>query len=90
MSTNKADKFKSLMRSPSGNQENKEEIIFPNEITKSPAHELVQISGKKKATFELDAELHRWLKVHALTINKDMVQILEEVLRKYRSETERK
>ena len=79
ISTNKAGKFKSLMCSPSGNQETKEEIILPNEIVKSPAHELVQISGKKKATFELDVELHRWLKVHALTINIDMVQILEEV-----------
>lgn len=89
MST-KADKFKSLMRSPSGSQDNKSEIIKPAELVHSPANELVQISGKKKATFELDAELHRWLKVHALTINKDMVQILEELLRKYRSEMEKK
>lgn len=87
----KADKFKNLMRSPSGSQENKIEMLQQDqELSKSPANELVQISGKKKATFELDAELHRWLKVHALTINKDMVQVIEELLRKYRMETERK
>ncbi|WP_068612552.1 hypothetical protein [Paenibacillus tuaregi] len=89
MST-KADKFKNLMRSPAGAQESKAEIIKDAELANSPANELVQISGKKKATFELDAELHRWLKVHALTINKDMVQIIEELLRRYRSETERR
>ncbi|MBB3155332.1 hypothetical protein FHS16_005440 [Paenibacillus endophyticus] len=50
VSTNKADEFASLKRSPSGNIEQKEEIIFP---TNSPAHELVQISGKKKAATQL-------------------------------------
>lgn len=86
MST-KQDKFKDLMRSPSGSNEAKEGMIAgPN---KTVADQFVQISGKKKATFELDAELHYWLKMHAVRTNQKMVDVVEDILKHYRAEQER-
>lgn len=82
MST-KADKFKSLMRSPSGSVETKEEMIV------APAQSFVPIAGKKKATFELNAELHHWLKLHCVQTNQKMVDIVEDLLRKYKADQER-
>lgn len=84
MST-KADKFKDLMRSPSGSTETKEELMIPD----SPVAQFVQIIGKKKATFELDAELHHWLKIHCVQVNKKMVDVVEEILKQYRKEQEK-
>lgn len=87
MST-KADKFKDLMRSPSGSTEKKEDIVDGPSF-KTPAEQFVQIAGKKKATFELDAELHYWLKIHAVRTNRKMVDVVEEVLQNYRKEQEK-
>lgn len=86
MST-KQDKFKDLMRSPNGSNGTKEDMIVgPN---KTVAEQFVQISGKKKATFELDAELHYWLKMHAVRTNQKMVDVVEDVLKQYRAEQEK-
>lgn len=79
----KEDKFKSLLRSPSGSYETKEEIITP---ISSHADELVQVSGKKRTNLEFDAELHRWLKTHCASKGKSMVDVVEELLRRYREE----
>jgi hemerythrin len=78
------------MRSPSGSLENKEQMIEQQQqgMPKSPAYDLVQISGKKKATYEMDAELHQWLKKHCVAINKTMIEVLEEQIRKYRADVE--
>jgi hypothetical protein len=73
------------MRSPSGSTETKEELMIPD----SPANQFVQIIGKKKATFELDAALHHWLKIHCVQVNKKMVDVVEEILKKYKEEHER-
>lgn len=86
MST-KQDKFKDLMRSPSGSNEAKEGMITGP--AKTPAEQFVQISGKKKATFELDAELHYWLKIHAVRTNQKMVDVVEDILKQYRAEQEK-
>ena len=89
MSTQKKDKFKDLMRSPSGSTDVKEELMNqPDQVVNNPASPFVQIIGKKKATFELDAELHHWLKIHAVRVNKKMVDVVEEVLKRYREEQE--
>lgn len=86
--SSKADKFKGLMRSPSGSQEAKQEMLKPMTQPANPVNQLVQITGKKKATYEMDAELHRWLKLHSITVNRNMVDIIEELVRKYREEQE--
>lgn len=83
----KKDKFKDLMRSPSGSTEVKEELM--TQPVNNSATPFVQIIGKKKATYELDAELHHWLKLHAVKVNKKMVDVVEEVLRRYREEQEK-
>jgi hypothetical protein len=86
----KKDKFKDLMRSPSGSTEVKEELMSqPQGHVNNSATPFVQIIGKKKATFELDAELHHWLKLHAVRVNKKMVDVVEEVLRNYRDDQEK-
>lgn len=76
------------MRSPNGSTEKKEDII-EGPTTKTPAEQFVQIAGKKKATFELDAELHYWLKMHSVRSNRKMVDVVEEILLKYKAEQER-
>ena len=38
---------------------------------------------KKKATFELDSDLHTQLKIYAARQNKKMVDIVEEALKEY-------
>jgi hemerythrin len=72
----KVDKFKSLMSSPNGSIERKKEIIGETIETKSEV-------SKKKATFELSPELHRWLKMHAVETGKNMVDIVESLLLDY-------
>jgi hypothetical protein len=83
----KKDKFKDLMRSPSGSTEVKEELM--SNPGNNPASQFVQIIGKKKATFELDAELHHWLKIHCVQTNQKMVDVVEESLKRYRIEQEK-
>lgn len=61
-------------------------IAGPN---KNESQQFVQVAGKKKATFELDAELHYWLKVHAVRTNQKMVDVVEDILKKYRAEQEK-
>lgn len=85
--SSKADKFKDLMRSPNGSNDKKEDIIEGPPI-KTPAEQFVQIAGKKKATFEIDAELHYWFKMHAVRSNRKMVEIVEEIMKKYKEEQE--
>jgi hypothetical protein len=41
------------------------------------------IASKKKATYELDLELHTELKIFAAKHNKKMVDVVEEALRQY-------
>jgi hemerythrin len=84
--SSKQDKFKDLMRSPNGSNETKESMITGP--TKTSAEQFVQILGKKKATFELDAELHYWLKIHAVRTNQKMVDVVEDILKQYRAEQE--
>ncbi|ACB86482.1 hypothetical protein [Natranaerobius thermophilus] len=38
---------------------------------------------KKKATFELDSDLHTQLKIYAARQNKKMVDVVEEALKEY-------
>jgi len=89
VSTPKQEKFKNLMRSPSGSTEVKEDLMTNPSNADSPASQFVQIIGKKKATFELDAELHHWLKLHCVRINKKMVDVIEELLKEYRDNEEK-
>lgn len=84
--SSKTDKFKSLMKSPSGSVETKEEMI--GSVTTANSQAFVPIAGKKKATFELDAELHHWLKLHCVQNNQKMVDLVETLLRKYKADQE--
>ena len=85
--SSKTDKFKSLMKSPSGSVETKEEMIVS--VPAASSQSFVPIAGKKKATFELDAELHHWLKLHSVQSNQKMVDLVENLLRKYKADQER-
>ena len=81
--SSKSEKFKALMSSPSGSVKSKQEI-FETEFEVKPEEKVTKKRVKKKVTFEFEPELHRWLKMHAVSQGKDMVSIVESVLREYR------
>lgn len=83
MTESKAELIKKQLMSSSGNSEAKHEMI--RHTTTSG---LKFIPAKKKATFELDAELHRWFKLHCTKMNITMAEKLEELLRDYKMEND--
>ena len=55
-------------------------------VRSEAVHTAIQPQEKKKATFNLDAELHRRLKVAAAIHRREMVEMVEEALEDYLSQ----
>ncbi|MEV2909935.1 hypothetical protein ABNF65_15175 [Paenibacillus larvae] len=77
--SSKVDRFKNLVRSPNGSKV-KEEFITGIKPKKDV----------KKATFDMDIELHTWLKIYAAKNKKTMVEIIETEIRNLREREEHK
>lgn len=84
--SSKGDKFKTLMSSPNGAVERKQQMFENAHVSPSAVKETKEETKKKKATFELDSELHQWLKIHAVETNQKMVEIIETLIRNHREE----
>lgn len=59
------------------------ERLLGNRSVHKPVNTGIQEQKKKKATFDLDPDLHKALKTFAATRNRSMVDILESAIREY-------
>lgn len=83
----KKDRIRSLLERNPGTPA-KENTVKQELIQDVPIDIQVPVS-KKKATFDLDAELHMRLKIFSATRGKKMVEVVETALKFYMDEKEK-
>lgn len=87
----KKEKIKGLLNRQTEESENREspskqqlfESGYVNTGIQENRNKEIQKNKKKKATFELDAELHTKLKIYSASEGKKMVEVVEEALIKH-------
>lgn len=81
----KKNKFSGLLGQEANTPEGlkKKEEVLDHIAVNTGIQEPVKVIKKTKATFELEASLHKELKMFAAAHNKKMVEVVEEALRNH-------